>query len=151
MHKKIVSKRRPEYLITLFCQECKLDFAVADTESDPQCFYCESFEEFEGVKRAKNYVELKREKITPEVMAARLAYVTDRMNSFLKKAYDFRPDDVDEGVLLETMDKGQSLSRGIARLFEKKKGKGKGKAELKRDELKKGEAKAKAKAKGKRK
>ncbi len=95
-----------KYLLTYLCQKCGMDFGVSDIHT-PKCFYC-------GSKRGHELV--KKQKITPQVLAERMKLVTDRMIENLKKAYNVRPADTDEDELLEVLVKADKLRRGVRRL-----------------------------------
>lgn len=108
-------KSKPKYLITYLCPECKLDFARTEKDK-PKCFSC-------GL--SKNMVVLKKEKLTPKVMASRLKFVSDRMVKNLKKAWECMPKKQsehfdDERTLLEIMAKANKLNQRIKKLKLKK-------------------------------
>ena len=71
----------PKYLIIYKCQHCGEDCGYTENEK-PRCRFC---------NKADRLVVLSRQKITPEVMAARLKAVSDRMMSHLESAYEQVP------------------------------------------------------------
>ena len=90
-------------MITYLCGKCGMDFAVSDAMV-PKCFYC-------GAKTG--YRLIKKQKITPQVIAERLKRVTDRMMENLRKAYGVRPADFDEDKLLAAMAKADKLRKNV--------------------------------------
>ena len=88
------------------------------TELDgPFCFMCE---------RTEGLIELKREKMSKEVMFNRIKAVNDRMMENLRQAYDIRKEDwpqnpEEEMMLLEAMATGQDLQTAIREMAEGKK------------------------------
>lgn len=90
-------------MITYECGKCGIDFAVTELKK-PKCFYCGA---------TKNHAVTKKQKLTSEVMAERMKLVSNRMMESLKKAYEVKPDDVDEKGLLEAMHKAKHLRDGI--------------------------------------
>lgn len=99
-------KNKPQFMITYQCGQCGMDFAIGELQK-PKCFYCEATE---------NHTVIKKQKLTPEVMAERLKLVTDRMMENLKKAYEVKPDDMDEEELLETMGKAKDLRDRVQKM-----------------------------------
>jgi len=71
-------KSKPEFMIIYLCSKCNLDSGYTEHEK-PICRYCEEKTEMTMISK---------EKLTPEVMAARLKLVTDRMFSNLVSAFE---------------------------------------------------------------
>ncbi len=106
---KDAARPKPKYLMTYLCHVCRVDFAVADTQ-DPVCFYCE---------KKTEYSLIKKQKLSPKVMADRLKYVTDRMMQALQGAYSKMPKDSTdetEGKLLNIMSKAKKLKEDVVAL-----------------------------------
>lgn len=112
------SKKAPDsppkhkFMITYLCSKCGIDSALTDAQK-PRCFYCEAKT---GLK------EIKRQKISPQVMAERLKLVTDRMMEALQRAHAInkRDNDVEEGDLLKVMAKAKKLKDNVSALKLKK-------------------------------
>ena len=96
-------KGKPKFIITYQCQSCGFDFAMSELDK-PKCFYCEE---------TKNYTIIKKQELTPEVMAKRMKLVSDRLMENLKGAYDTKPDDVDEEELLQALAKAKKFREKI--------------------------------------
>lgn len=95
--------KKPQFMLTYLCLNCNFDFAISDTDK-PRCFYCDAKDGFKL---------LSREKITPEVIAARLKKVSDRLMDNLKSAYEAGKDDedFDETMMLQVLDKASQLRK----------------------------------------
>lgn len=102
-------KNQPKFMITYLCHNCQMDFTRTELD-EPQCFYCDSSDNFEVIKK---------ERITPEVIVARLKLSTDRMVDNLKKAYfadKEEIDDLDEEEFIKIMDKANKLRKRVQAL-----------------------------------
>ena len=102
-------KKKNEYMITYLCKKCGFDFAVTEKQK-PKCFYCDS---------KANFKIIKKQKITPRVIADRLKLVTDRMMDNLKKAYaegTKQEKFEEEGDLLEVMKSAKELKGKVQSL-----------------------------------
>ena len=101
----------PKFLITYLCRGCGWDFALSE-HSAPRCTRCRATEDF---------TEVSREKLTLDVMEARMQRVADRLLQNLAKAYEIRegnwPDDKDEELILEALAKAKDLQDGIRKVF----------------------------------
>lgn len=111
----MTEKSPPQYMITYLCPKCELDFARTEKDK-PKCFSCGS---------TKNMVVLKKEKLSPMIMAKRLKLVSERIVENLKKTWECSPKEHDkrfdyEKTLLETMVKAKKLSKKIKTLKLKK-------------------------------
>lgn len=90
-------------MITYLCPQCGLDSAMTELEQ-PHCFYCEASN--------MKFIVIKKQKLTPKVMAARLKLCTDRMMENLQKAYEVGKksgEDFEEGELIDIMAKAKKL------------------------------------------
>lgn len=97
-------------MLTYYCSRCKIDSAMTELDK-PHCFYCGKGDKVKLIKK---------EKITPEVMAKRLKVVSDRMITNLKKAYfagKKEDPDFDEDKLFEILEKADKLKKGIKKIF----------------------------------
>ena len=101
--------KKPEWMITYFCPRCQMD--SGRTELDPPlCYFCE---------QSDGLTELKREKLTPEVLFGRMQMATNRMMENLEKAMAIEgkgTDDKEEMMLLQAMAMGQELQQEIKKL-----------------------------------
>lgn len=101
-------------MITFLCPRCNLDSAM--TERDKlKCFGCDN---------TKNLTIIKKEKLSIEVMAARMKLVNDRLMSSLQGAYFAGKEDDDfddEAMLLQLMEKAQKLGIDTEGIFEEAK------------------------------
>ena len=109
--------RKPEYMITYLCPHCGFDSGRTELDVPPACFYCDA---------KTGLVEIKREKLSAEVMANRMKLVTDRMMDNLRKAWgisekEWPQDPEQEMLLLETMAKGKKFQDAIEEMGEKMK------------------------------
>lgn len=86
-----------------------MDFTRTELDK-PVCFYCESSGDFEVIKK---------EEITPEVIASRLKITTDRIMDNLTKAYfadKDKMDDFEEEELLKIMSKANKFRKRVQAL-----------------------------------
>ena len=106
---------KPEFMIIYMCAECHQDSGFTELDR-PICRYCDTKTEMTLVSKVK---------ITPEVMAARLKTVTDRMFSNLQSAFEsmtdedkkhFSPDEDPEKEMLLLLDKAKKLKDDIQSL-----------------------------------
>jgi DNA-directed RNA polymerase subunit RPC12/RpoP len=104
---KKIKRKLPKYLLTYLCKKCGMDFALSELHK-PACFYC-------GSKQGHELV--KKQKLTPKVLADRMKRVADRLVENLKKAYDVKPADADEDQLLEALVKADKLRKGVKTVF----------------------------------
>lgn len=113
---------KPRYMVTYQCTHCGMDSGRTELDT-PQCFYCEATD---------GLTEVKRELLTPEVMAARMKLCADRMMENLAKAHEVLQRDGEdvpheETMLLKAMTKGQDFQRKIhnlaTKMVRRKKGK----------------------------
>lgn len=107
--------KKPKYMITYWCPHCQKDSGRTE-QDEAKCFYCD---------RTNGLKEIKREKLTKEVMFNRIKTVTDRMMDNLRQAYDIRADDwpgtpEEEMILLEALAEGQDLQKAIEKIRKKK-------------------------------
>lgn len=96
-------KSPPKYLIIYRCELCGEDAGYTERDK-PRCRFCGS--------RNKLTVISKQE-ITPEVMAARLKTVADRMMNSLRDAYDQLPK-LEENIVAEGRDAEAEILRLLA-------------------------------------
>jgi hypothetical protein len=108
-------KSPPKYLIVYKCNTCGQDCGYTEKQK-PRCRFCGN---------PKNLSIVSKQRITPEVMAARLKEVTDRMMSNLISAYEQLPKTqeniVAEGKdaeieMLKLMDKAKKFKDKVDRL-----------------------------------
>ena len=71
-------------MITYWCDECQMDSAMTEQQA-PKCFGCDS---------NARLTEIKREKFSPDVMAARMKAVADRMLWSLQKAHEILREEI---------------------------------------------------------
>lgn len=71
-----------------------------DEYREPVCYYCQEQHEYQVIKK---------EILTPEVMAKRMRKNADRTFEFLQKAYEVRPDDANEDELIEALLKAKEI------------------------------------------
>lgn len=91
-----------------------MDFAITELKK-PQCFYCQTLN--------IEFIVIKKQKLTPKVMADRLKLVTDRMMENLQKAYVVGKEsegDCNTDELIDIMAKAKKLQKGIGELKLKK-------------------------------
>ena len=106
--------RKPQFLVTYLCSSCGMESGLADIE-EPQCHYCDA---------TTGLTVISNERITPEIMAARLKKSTDNMMHALERAYELLPKDQltdepneeEEARLLEIMAEAQALRDHIRRV-----------------------------------
>ena len=101
----------PEWMITYWCPHCSMDSGRTEIDG-PYCYFCE---------RTGDLVEMKREKLTREVMFNRIKLSTDRMMDNLRKAHgihekEWPQDEQEEMMLLEALAKGQDLREAIQKM-----------------------------------
>lgn len=96
----------PEYLIVYKCERCGQDCGYTEKEK-PRCRFCGNKE---------NLTVISKQRITAEVMAARLKEVTDRMMSSLIGAYEQLPK-AGENIVAE----GKDAETEMLKLMEKAK------------------------------
>jgi DNA-directed RNA polymerase subunit RPC12/RpoP len=107
--------KKPKFMITYFCNNCGFDFAMSELDK-PKCFYCGGI---------CDHKIIKKEKITKKVIFNRLKLVNERMMENLRKAYDVRPEELNDEdmdqLMLEALAKGKSLGDMIEKIHKNKK------------------------------
>lgn len=116
-HASKTSRRKPQWMITYMCPRCQMDSGRTELDG-PYCFFCD---------RTDGLTELKREKLTKEILFARMKRSTDRMVKNLQKAMGIAAKDWPSGtkeelMLPEAMTKGMDLREAIREITEKRKG-----------------------------
>lgn len=111
----------PQFLITYSCPHCLVEFARTELE-DPVCFSCESID---------GMVEVRRQEMTPEVMAEHVQRCVEQMVLNLAAAFDSMGEGkgtAEETLLLEALAEGQKLKKGVRKVTKSMKRKVKKKA-----------------------
>lgn len=107
----------PKYMLTYLCNKCGFDFAITE-EDQPKCFYCDS---------SNDYVLIEKKRLTPQVIAERLAKVNKRMEENLKQAWeitqeeDFKDRDHHEAMVLDCLQRVKKLGEDTQKALRKKK------------------------------
>ncbi|HEX8060985.1 MAG TPA: hypothetical protein VF473_08620 [Cyclobacteriaceae bacterium] len=105
MSKKDPKKSLPRYLIIYVCQSCGQDCGYTEREK-PKCRFCGN---------TSGLTVVSKQRITKEVMMARLKEVTDRMMSSLISAYEGLPK-YEENIVAEGKDAEAELLRIMERV-----------------------------------
>ncbi len=93
-------------MIIYYCNHCQIDFGRRENE-ESVCFFCGSKEHAEFVRK---------EELTAEVLIERMKILANRALENLQKAYLVRPEDADEGELLDAMVRAKELKDKINQL-----------------------------------
>ena len=97
-------KSPPKYLVIYVCGSCGQDCGYTEREK-PKCRFC---------GKSTGLTVVSKQRITPEVMAARLKEVTDRMMSNLISAYESLPKH-EENIVAEGKDAETELLKLMER------------------------------------
>ena len=109
--KKKKSARKPQWMVTWWCPHCEIDSGRTELDG-PFCYCCE---------RTEGLTEMKRERMSRDVLFGRMQSVADRMMRNLRMAWgisekDWPKEPEAEMQLLEAMALGQDLQREITKL-----------------------------------
>ncbi len=97
-------------MITYLCPQCGMDFAVTELDK-AKCFYCQASD--------IEFIQKKKQKLTPKVIKERLKITTNRMMENLQKAYVAGKEsgcDEDTDELIDVLAQAKELQQEITDL-----------------------------------